>query len=501
MRSTILFFFLLFPALAQAPSDTKPQKVKLNIGQGEAEVVKLDFTPSDKIQVSNPGVLNYELVPAKREIVFKGKAAGSSNVILRDGVGDIRKIYEIKITTSKLSKTVQELKELIGDVEGLTIGIKGGRVYLGGKIIVPKDITKIFTAVQNRKDIHIDFDLSPQSKQIVARKMQEKMESVGLPDVTVNIVNDIFWLEGVVKSDAEKILAETVLKAFLPDKIDISGRDGTGEYLKYQKPDYINSIVVNVKKETPPLPKLVKITVQFIELTKDYGKIFGFSWNPLIGGDDQGSITIGRGGSGGLTTRSSGTLSGIITNLFPKLRTAKQAGYAQVWQSAVVYSKVDESSSIEKSYSIPYAIGTGDGQTTAQTDIGFKLQVTPKLLQEENIELSIGLSVKVLTGKSSDGNPLSTSNNLQTILMTKSGQSAVVGGIAINEQQTAYDKEPIANPVVDTSTGSSLFNFGRSRSKLSNKSQFVVFITPQLIDSPSQDVKKIKKKFKFRRMR
>lgn len=104
---------------------------------------------------------------------------------------------------------------------------------------------------------------------------------------------------------------------------------------------------------------MVKVTAQFVELSKGYNKIFGFKWAPLMG-DDASSISVSLSGSGNLTTDSSNTLSATITSLFPKLLSAKGANYARVIQSGMVITRDQQQGTINKDTTIPFAIGSGD---------------------------------------------------------------------------------------------------------------------------------------------
>jgi pilus assembly protein CpaC len=77
----------------------------------------------------------------------------------------------------------------------------------------------------------------------------------------------------------------------------------------------------------------------------------------------------------------------------------------------------------------------------------------------------------------------------------KSKESAVIGGIVINKSSTDYDK--IAPDEVEDA--SPLFNFIRSKAFANSKSQFVVFVTPEIVESASTGTEDIKRKFRRRR--
>ena len=82
---------------------------------------------------------------------------------------------------------------------------------------------------------------------------------------------------------------------------------------------------MNKKSSPPSIPKLIKISTQFVELSKDYNKVFAFKWVPLMNGNG-GEISIGKTASGGVSSQSSNTLSATISNLFQNLRVPKVQG-------------------------------------------------------------------------------------------------------------------------------------------------------------------------------
>lgn len=493
-RANFIFICLLFSltplGMAQDIPEDKEKIIEVVLGIDKIE--KLDFAPDTKIQVGNDSILTYQLIPQKRQITFKGMKPGKTSVIIRNTVGDIKARYLINITANDQSKVVQELKEFLGDVEGLEIGIKGNTVYVGGYIVVPGDIGKVVVVLEKYPDVIRLVELSPQTQRVIAKKMQEEIQRNQLRDVTVRIVNSLFWLEGVVSQDGDKIRAEQIAAAYIPDRIESLARR-TDSVQTAQKPVIQNFIQVNKKSKPAPLPKLVKITAQFVELTKDYNKIFGFKWEPLLS-EGQGSISFGKTNNGGVTTRSNGSLSGTISNLFPKLKSAKAAGYARVIQSGIVIVKDKIQAKIQKSEEKPFAIGNNEFTKSEKAVAGFNLTITPTILQKEKVDMSMGLTVSATVGDP----PATLSNTLSTAIVVKSKTSAVVGGIVVNKSSTDFDRDPPGG-VDDFDNASPLFSFIRSKSYTNTRSQFVVFVTPEIVDDASSGTDEIKRKFRRRR--
>src|SRR5690606_28691571 len=147
----------------------------LDVAIGIDEIIKFDYSFNTKVQIGNESLLNLVLSPSKQEITFKGVKAGKTSVTIRDQAGDIRDRFIVTITSDGNSNIVSQLRDLIGDVEGLEIGIKGGRVFVGGEIVVPSDIGRVSTVLAGYPDVLLLLELSDQTQRVIARKMQEEL--------------------------------------------------------------------------------------------------------------------------------------------------------------------------------------------------------------------------------------------------------------------------------------------------------------------------------------
>ncbi|MBY0516134.1 MAG: pilus assembly protein N-terminal domain-containing protein [Bacteriovoracaceae bacterium] len=480
---------------ATAGGDAAGQEKELEVAVGIDEIVKLDFDFNTKVQIGNESLLDLVLAPQKKEITFKGRKPGRTSVTIRDNVGDVRIRYIVVVTASGKSQVVTELRELIGDVEGLEIKIEGGKVVVGGEIVVPSDITRVNTVLETYQDILRLVTLSPQTQRVIARKMMDELARNNLKDVTVRVVNGVFWLEGVVSSKDKKDLAVAIANAYLPDKISLD----TKGLSSVKRESIIDFISVNEKKDPAPPPKQLKITSQFVELSKDYSRIFGFKWAPLMS-QDQSAISFGQNSAGGVTSTSSNTLSATISNLFPKLNSARSAGYARIVQSGMVVTKDQVKANINKQTDIPFAVGTGDFTRASTASVGFAMDVTPKILEQEKVELGVGIDVKLTASVSTSGTPISTTNKVQTTVVIKSKESAAIGGIVQNQSTTSYDKD---DPAPSQASGGgappqALFRILRSKNHQISRNQYVMFLTPEIIESASTGTEEIRKKFRRR---
>lgn len=468
---------------------------ELEVAMGIDAIEKVDFDYSTKMSIGSEALLKLILVPQKREIIFKGLKPGRTTVTVRDTLGDVRLRYTVVITATGKSNVVAELRELIGDVEGLDIGIRGGKVIVSGDIVVPDDIGRVSKVLASYPEVLSLIELSPQTQRIISRKMSDELARNNLKDVSVRVVNKTYWLEGVVSSQGKKDLAMSIAKAYLPPKI-ASLSTGDQRFSTAEQPEIIDFIAINEKKEPQPAPKMVKITSQFVELAKSYGKVFAFKWAPLMG-EDASQIQFGQTASGNVTSTSSGTLSATISNLFPKLNAAKSAGYARIIQSGMVITRDTKEATITKSTETPFAVGTGEFTKAASATVGLNMKVAPRILEQEKIELAVNMSVNIQAGSDAT---IVTSNSISTNLVIKSKESAAIGGVVQNQSNTDYDKSDPAPQSAEAGgqAATPLFRLLRSKNYTTTKSQYVIFLTPEIIESASVGTEEIRKKFRRR---
>jgi pilus assembly protein CpaC len=495
-------------AASAGTEDDSVQEEKLEVVFGIDKVIKLGFPYSTKIQIGDKSKLDIQMIPQKREITLKGKKPGNTSVIIRSPTGDIKAKYLVTVTANEQSKVVRELKEFLGDIEGLEIGIKGDTVYIGGEIVVPADIGRVVMIGEKYPNVLRLVELSPHTKRRIAKRMQDEIQKSGARDVTVRVVNKAFWLEGVVTSVGQKKNVLKIATAYLPEDIEsLAQRLNSVRQVQGQKPIH-NFVVVNEKKKKDPLPKLIKVMAQFVELSKDYNRIFGIKWTPMMT-DKGASITFGKTLDGGVVTRSADTISGTISNLFPKLSSAKAAGHARILQSGMVLIEEGKEGSIVKSSVKDIMLGVstsaeGDVGEKTKAEAGLTLVILPTVLKEQKEKIRI--EVKDLSVNATTGNPPTNfTNKIVTTLVVDSGKTAVVGGAAFSETVTEFDRNPpfgtdTAAPSDGQSTTSPLFSFLKSKSYVNKKSQFAVFITAEIVASASEDTAKVKQKFR-RRMR
>ncbi|NDD90910.1 hypothetical protein EBZ37_02330, partial [bacterium] len=275
------------------------------------------------------------------------------------------------------------------------------------------------------------------------------------------------------------------------------GGDSITQAMRVGQRSMVNNFL-RVKKAPPPgLEKLIRITVYFVELAKDYNRLFAFKWQPSFTSAGEPQIAIGQRADG--STGAEGTsFTAVISSLIPKLQTAQNAGYARILKTGTLITKSGAKATLreqtEFSSLVQRVNDQGVSQLAAQkTPVGLSIEVLPRVVgQTDDIEISIDMTQSTVVGTVPTGDraPTVASNAVNTVLYLKTSESAALAGVTGQEVGTDFNKSP--------SAADPLFQLNRSKEYKKKNSRFVVFVTPQIIESASQSTEDLKRDFRVR---
>ncbi len=481
-------------------SEIEADKRRLLLTTGEDKAVDLDFEANagaNGISYGNPQIVTTTLVKIgeKRQIIFKPLKAGETTVSVRDADGTLRLIFMVRVTGSNLLRVAQEIRSLLRDVEGLTIRIVGPKVVIEGQVIVPADYGTLLTVIQDKSyaDYVINMaGLSPLTMQVIGKKIQDDVNAFA-PDVKTRVVNSMIFLEGSVDSADQAKRANSVATLYLPDLRPGNPleRDPTVQRLA-ARPLIQNFIVIKPPKQKKQ-EKLVRITVHFVELRKDYNKLFSFGWQPGFTSDGP-QISLGQSASGNTGTAGA-TLSGTIGSLLPKLQSLQSAGYARILETGTVIVRSGQPTKLLQQTEYPYALAGPNGQaTTANAKIGLNIAMTPLIIgQSEDIQMDMELDLNSLVGMAPNGTaPVTAHHTVTTKIYVKSKESAAVAAVTSSEIGTDFNKNDPNSQGSFSAGTQALYNLLHSKSFRKQKSQFVIFVTPQILESASEGTDDLK---------
>ena len=498
--------------LTRDEQEMKADQRSLLLTVGEQKTIDLDFAPPSDAEEKGRGILvgNPDLVLARTvrmgdqyQLLLIPKKAGDTKITMRDQFGTIQLVLNTKVTGSNLLRVAEEFKELLADIEGVQIRVVGQKVVIDGEILVPADYGRLLTVITDPSYTDLVLNLatvSPLGLQIIAKKIQEDVTGFA-PNVTTRVVNGIIFLEWSVDNLEQRDRTAEVALLYIPELFPGPQleKDPTVRRLAGR------SLIKNFIRVNPAPPlgkddrKLVRITVHFVELAKDYSRLFGFKWEP--GFRSEGSLSIGGSQQGGAGASGS-SFSGTISSLLPKLQSAQAAGYARVLKTGTLITQSGKPATLEEQTSFPILTPGPQGQlvSSGSVPVGLSVAVTPQILsQSEDVQLELNLNQINLVGRApaAGSAPVTATHKVTTKIYVKANESAAVAGVVSTDAGTDFNKDdPKQGEFAEGAEP--LFTMHRSKNFRKKKSQFVIFVTPQIVENASDGTEEMRKNLRVK---
>jgi type IV pilus assembly protein PilQ len=130
---------------------------------------------------------------------------------------------------------------------------------------------------------------------------------------------------------------------------------------------------------------------------------------------------------------------------------------------------------IEQGTELPYQVASSSGATAiAFRKANLKLEVTPQITPEGNIILALDVNKDTVGQSTAAGFAINT-KHIQTQVLVENGGTVVIGGIFEMTESENETKVPVLGDLPG------IGNLFKSRSRLSNKQEMLVFITPKVL--------------------
>ncbi len=150
-------------------------------------------------------------------------------------------------------------------------------------------------------------------------------------------------------------------------------------------------------------------------------------------------------------------------------------GKGKVVSSPRVVTADQTKALIEQGTELPYQVATSSGATSiAFRKANLKLEVTPQITPEGNIILTLDVNKDTVGQNTLAGFAINT-KHVQTEVLVENGGTVVIGGIFELTEQNDESRVPVLGEVPYVGA---LF---RTRNRVYNKTEMLVFITPKMI--------------------
>ena len=345
------------------------------------------------------------------------------------------------------------------------------------------------------------------SKRALAIKKKIEIENSVDP-----ILSEIFRLYYLSPENAKKTLSSVFKKnSGSESSIQITEEDTTRSIIvrgNQKDLDIVEKIIKEIDKRT----QQVLIEAFIVEANSDFEKALGTRLGAYknVPGKVSGGVIGTSTGSGGsanvmgipntLTGAVIGNSTGLGTNTdtltnFPvagatsgigiirkfgtsilklEITALESEGYGRTISNPKVFTLNNEQATITQGEQIPYQ-STSDGATsTAFKDAALILSVTPNIIGDGNVLLTIKVNNDT-PNRSSAGEPSINKMEIKTKLLVADGDIVVIGGIKKNVKSNSTSKTPLLGdlPVVG--------NLFKGNKKYDNLDELLIFIAPKIL--------------------
>lgn len=184
---------------------------------------------------------------------------------------------------------------------------------------------------------------------------------------------------------------------------------------------------------------------------------------------------IGQGGYSPATFALSIFSSAANRFLNLELSALEADGKGKVVSSPRVVTADQIKALIEQGTELPYQVASSSGATSiAFRKANLKLEVTPQITPEGNIILSLDVNKDTVGQATAAGFAINT-KHIQTQVLVENGGTVVIGGIFEMTETDSETKVPVLGDLPGVG------NLFKSRSRVANKQEMLVFITPKVV--------------------
>lgn len=164
-----------------------------------------------------------------------------------------------------------------------------------------------------------------------------------------------------------------------------------------------------------------------------------------------------------------------------ELSALESDGKGRIVSSPRVVTADQVKALIEQGTEFPYQTATSSGATSiAFRKANLKLEVTPQITPEGNIILDLDIN-KDSRGETTSAGIAINTKHVQTQVLVENGGTVVIGGIFEQTERDDVSKVPVLGDLP------ALGNLFKTRSKVANKSEMLIFITPRVLSSSARN--------------
>jgi type IV pilus assembly protein PilQ len=317
-----------------------------------------------------------------------------------------------------------------------------------------------------------------EESKLTARRTKEKLE-----DLVTEVISISYTALGNIEAPAKELLT---------DRGKITKDDRNKQIIVTDIP----SVIADVKNlvsilDTPE--RQVMIEARIVEADSSFSRDLGVNWGITRtneGSPNNSDLRLGlggafllsppspggSGGSGAASSMTFGLLGTDSTILNLRLSALETSGHGKIISTPRVTTLNGEKAKISQGTQIPYTVTSTDGQSNTEfVEAALSLEVTPVINPDGSIILEIKATNSTPGTQFGGDAPSINSKEAVTKVLVRDGETTVLGGIFVEDEDVSETGVPWLNKVPI------LGHLFKSTSKTSNRSELLVFITPRIL--------------------
>ncbi|MCU0615346.1 MAG: type IV pilus secretin PilQ, partial [Desulfobacterales bacterium] len=249
-----------------------------------------------------------------------------------------------------------------------------------------------------------------------------------------------------------------------------------------EKIQHAGEIIQRLDMVTPQ----VVIEARIVEAATSFSREIGIQWFVDADGNDSSSLG-GIWGYDAVVNLPPSKRAGSIGFQFSRilgtpllidarLSAIETLGEGKIVSAPKVMTLNNKKAVIKQGREIPYSVVDSNGQVNTEfKNVDLLLEVTPHVTPDDRVTLSVLITKDEIAEFSVDGVPSLSTKRAETVLLVNDGETIVIGGILLTNEQKTSDAVPWLSKVPV------LKWFFKRDFKSNRKEELLIFLTPKIM--------------------
>jgi type IV pilus assembly protein PilQ len=234
-------------------------------------------------------------------------------------------------------------------------------------------------------------------------------------------------------------------------------------------------------------PRQILIEARIVEaderFARELGVKLGYQANGFGGEPDQKLIGNMDLSGTGLSGFNPATMAATLVSknasriLQAELSALESDGQGKILSNPRIMTGDQVKATIEQGTELPYQTSNQNGSKLQFRKANLRLEVLPKIHPDGKISMLVGINKDTVGMKTEQGYAIDT-KSLSSEVTVENGGTAIIGGIYQTTEREDEVKIPLLGDIP------LIGHFFRHKSKLQDKTELLVFLTPTVLDKP-----------------